>query len=346
MVMTPVYLFTLPGNPSVKISDDQLRSLLGDIEAQLHSSKIYLLAMAKLQNLLGCSAEPMKILLKAVRREAISLAFQQFVQPQKVTATPIYTPNNESETVKNHANINVKPETSNTENQPFQLREEFPANSPKNDPIKHLDAGQKRWFQVNKKADNDHLEKQNLAEKRREIICNTGEQLKQARQSQGLSLYQLHIYTHIPIHHLEAIENSKFDSLPEDTLLRRFISSMGNALGLNGTMLAASLPATDTLASISRHGQYYSKSSPSSHQPPIVLNSIHLYLGYTALMAGAMGGLTLISQQANNGRVLDPDIVNCDSYFISPSSQMSEVCMKPGINSHSLDANIAPPETF
>jgi cytoskeleton protein RodZ len=320
-----------------------LRSLLGDIEAKLHSSKIYLMTMGKLQNLLGCSAEPMKILLEAVGIEAISLAFQQFVQPAKVTETPISTPTTESETVKNGANINVKPEISNTENPAYQVPGEFPVNSAKNASINPVHPDIKKWFQVNRKTDNAHLENQNLAEQRREIICNIGEQLKQARESQGLSLYQLHTYTHIPIHHLEAIENSKFNSLPEDTLLRRFISSIGNALGLNGTMLAASLPATDTLASISRHGQYYSQ---SSHQSPIVLNSIHLYLGYTALMAGAMGGLTLTSQQANNGRVLDPDIVNCDSYFISPSSQMSEVCMKPGLNSRGLDTNIAPPETF
>jgi cytoskeleton protein RodZ len=343
MVMTPVYLFTLPGNPSVKISDDQLRSLLGDIEAQLHSSKIYLLTMAKLQNLLGSSAEPMKILLKAVGREAISLAFQQFLQPEKVTETHISTPTSESETVKNHASINVKSETSNTENQPYQVSAEFPVNSAKNAPINPVDPGIKKWFQVNKKSDNDDLEKQNLAEQRREIISNIGEQLKQAREFQGLSLYQLHIYTHIPIHYLEAIENRKFDLLPEDTLLRRFIHSMGNALGLNGTILAASLPANDPLLSIVPHRNDHPQSSP---QPPIVLNSIHLYLGYTALMAGAMGGLTLISQNANNGRVLDPDIVNCHSYPISPSSQMSAECMKPRLNSSGLDANVAPPETF
>jgi cytoskeleton protein RodZ len=343
MVMTPVYLFTLPGNPTVKISDDQLRSLLSNIEAQLHSSKIYLLTMAKLQNLLGSSAEPMKILLKAVGREAISLAFQQFVQPEQVTKTPISTPTSESETVKNDANINAKPETNHTENPTYQVPGEFTVNSAKNTHINPVDPGIKKWFQVNKKTDNAHLEKQNLAEQRREIICNIGEQLKQARESQGLSLYQLHIYTHIPIHYLEAIENRKFDLLPEDTLLCRFVRSMGNALGLNGTILAASLPANDPLLSIATHRH---DRPQSSHQPPIVLNSIHLYLGYTALMAGAMGGLTLTSQQANNGRVLEPDIVNCPSYSISPSSQMSEVCMKPGLNSSGLDANVAPPETF
>ncbi|PLZ31854.1 hypothetical protein CBP10_10835, partial [Fischerella thermalis WC558] len=77
MVTTPVYFLQILGNPSIEISQDELRSLLGEIEAELHNSQVYRRALATIQKLLGDSAEQGKMLLKAVGREAIGLAFRQ-----------------------------------------------------------------------------------------------------------------------------------------------------------------------------------------------------------------------------------------------------------------------------
>jgi hypothetical protein len=86
MTTTPVYLLTIPGNSSIQISQDELRSLLGQIETKLHRSKVYRNALATLQNLLGPSSEQAKVLFKAISREAIALSFQQFTTQQpKVT---------------------------------------------------------------------------------------------------------------------------------------------------------------------------------------------------------------------------------------------------------------------
>lgn len=49
---------------------------------------------------------------------------------------------------------------------------------------------------------------------------------------------------------MEAIENGNWELLPEDVFVRGFIRLMGNALGFNGTALAASLPAPEPTKSV------------------------------------------------------------------------------------------------
>ena len=345
MTMTPVYLFTIPGNPSIKISQDELRSLLGEIEAELHSSKVYLRAMATLQKLLGASGEPVKILLKAVGREAISLAFQQFAQQEKATEGHSVSPSPsvEAKIATDSPSIKVAPQTSTAYINETEVSPKATVKPEKSSEINSPGAALINWFKPNRKSDQAELAKQTAAEQRKEIMCRIGQQLKQARESQGLSLCQLNIYTHVPIHRMEAIENSNFDLLPEDTLVRGFIRVMGNALGLNGTNLAASLPATDTVQSILP--SWYGSTKPAGGSG-IDIRPIHLYVGYTALVAGAVGGVSLISQQTNTGRVLNPDIVTSPSSSVSQSSQNSEVNPKTGLKSSNVGSDISPPESF
>lgn len=82
MTMASAYLFNIPGNPTIQISKDELRSLLREIESELHRSKVYRLAVANVQKLVGSSDEQATNLFKAVGREAISLAFKQFAKKQ------------------------------------------------------------------------------------------------------------------------------------------------------------------------------------------------------------------------------------------------------------------------
>ncbi|MDB9373075.1 helix-turn-helix domain-containing protein [Nodularia sphaerocarpa] len=343
MNITPVYLFTIPGNPSIKISQDELRSLLGEIEDKLHSSKVYLRAMVTLKKLLGASAEPAKILLKAVGREAISLAFQQFTQPEEIPETNTVSPSNEAQTASDSSGIKVETQTSSPHIHENNASPELTVNSDKRGKINSPSAGMLKWFKPNKKPSPAELAQQRAATERREIMCKIGQELKQARESQGLSLCQLNIYTHVPIYQMEAIENSSFQLLPEDTLVRGFIRVMGNALGLNGAKLAATLPVPNAVQSILPAWQNPTKFSGGLG---IDIRPIHLYVGYTALVAGAMGGLSLTSGQANNGRVLNTDMVTSPSSSVSESSQMSEVCVTSGRKCSNLGSDIAPPEFF
>lgn len=371
MTTTPVYLLTIPGNSSIQISQDELRSLLGEIETKLHRSKIYRNALATLQNLLGPSSEEAKALFKAISREAIALSFQQFTTHQ-----PKVTDNQHSNTVDSPS---VEPENSdlsqslntvklNTNNLEANTNEEnLPSQSvpltfadrvaEKVSPDKVADNSVKakqdktnakkttHWLKRRLKPSKAEIAKQVAAEQRIETLRQIGQQLRQARESQGLSLSQLNVYTHVPIHHMEALESGNFELLPEDVYLRGFIRVMGNALGLNGTTLIASLPAPEIAKAILPISSKLKNSSPGLG---LNIRPVHLYVGYTALVAGAVGGLSLMSEQANTDRAVIPDEVTPSS--ASQSSQRMEPTATPGLRSStsgiSVGSDIAPPEAL
>ncbi|MFS0520246.1 hypothetical protein ACEYW6_37000, partial [Nostoc sp. UIC 10607] len=87
MVTTPVYYLQFLDNPNIEISQDELRSLLREIEVQLHRSGVYRRALAIVQKLIGEQTDQAQDLLKAVGREAIGLAFQQFAQQSQKVET-------------------------------------------------------------------------------------------------------------------------------------------------------------------------------------------------------------------------------------------------------------------
>ncbi len=370
MTTTPVYLLTIAGNSSIEISQDELRSLLGQIETKLHRSKVYRDALATLQNLLGASSEQAKVLFKAISREAIALSFQQFAtQEPKVTDnqqinTADVSPSTEIEngdlsqclsTVK----LNTKNPETNEEN--LRSHNQVADNSVKAKEDKTIPSGAARFWQkgtrdaIAKKPTHSlkrtlkpskaEIAKQLAAEQRIETLQKIGQQLQKARFAQGLSLMQLNAYTHVPIHHMEAIENGNVELLPEDVYLRGFIRVMGNALGLNGTTLIAALPVPEIAKAILPISSRVKNSSPGLG---LDIRPVHLYVGYTALVAGAVGGLSFMSQQANTDRALIPDEVTPSA--ASQSSQRREPTTTPGLRSSSsgvsVGSDIAPPEAL
>jgi cytoskeleton protein RodZ len=369
MTMTPVYLLNIPGNSTIQISQDELRSLLGQIEGELHRSKVYRRALATLQQLLGSSAEQAKVLFKAVGREAIGLAFQQFSQHNQTVDEP---DPNQAPTIKQTNYTEVSPETPqgpycdisnrittdatiNDSNSPSKSKSSVLEKTTKQTVKSQKDSPSiqtaLRWIKANKKSSKVEMAKQMQAEQRLEILRQIGQKLRQAREFQGLSLSQLNVYTHVAIRQMEAIENTNLELLAEDVYVRGFIRVMGNALGLNGTVLAASLPADEPVKSIlPACYQSNNKSSLLGFASGLELNSIHLYVGYTALVAGAVGGLSLMSQQqASADKALNPDIIIPPSSSLFKSTEKAEVT-KPGIKSSSaglsVGSDIAPPEAL
>lgn len=376
MTTTPVYLLTIPGNSSIQISQDDLRSLLGQIETKLHRSKVYRNALATLQNLLGPSSEEAKVLFKVISREAIALSFQQFTTQQpkvtdnqeKLTAdSPSVEPENGDlsqclSTVKlNTNNLETNTSEENLRSQSVPLaeplvrgasptgEEKVSHNQVADNSVKPKEgkANAKKpthWLKRTKKPDKTEIAKQLAAEQRIQTLQKIGQQLRQARFAQGLSLSQLNVYTHVPIHHMEALENGNFELLPEDVYLRGFIRVMGNALGLNGTTLIASLPAPEIAKAILPISSKLKNSSPGLG---LDIRPVHLYVGYTALVAGAVGGLSFMSQQANADRAVIPDEVTPSA---SQSSQRMEPTTTPGLRSSSsgvsVGSDIAPPEAL
>lgn len=350
--MTSMHLLTIPGNSPIEITRDQLRSLLSEIETELHQSKVYRRALRMLEKLLGASAEQGQALFKAVTREAIGLAFHKFAQQQHKVEDEHQLSDNESETpiieeadytelsqcltsVKAHANATIVTTS--------------PVNS---DPPKEIDSPKKKvlttWFKSKKKPSKAELAKQKAAEQRVESLRQIGQQLRQARESQNLSLSQLNVYTHVPIHYMEAVENGNWESLPEDVFVRGFVRVMGNALALNGTNLAGSLPAPE-LAKFIIPPKYQSKRSSVAFELPAI-RPVHLYLGYTALVAGSIGGLSVISQQANANKLIDSQAVTPSSSFTQSQHGKKQSITKPGLQSSTagvtVGSDISPPEAL
>ncbi|MGM3309252.1 helix-turn-helix domain-containing protein [Anabaena sp. WFMT] len=361
MTMASAYFFSIPGSSTVQISKDELRSLLREIESELHRSKVYRLAVANVQKLLGSSDEQATTLFKAVGREAISLAFKQFARKHEMVIDThpkiddIELSNVDLEPSSNSPQnlkiITSSPQLGLVENTPSslssttKLQPDVVANKTVEDKPKTKTPN--RWFRQHQKLSKSELAAQLAAEQRLETLRQIGQQLKQAREFQGLTLQKLNIYTHISVHQMQAVENADLESLPEDVLIRGFIRVMGNALGLNGTILANTLPIPNQTKSV-LPSWYHSKNY--SGKLNVEIRPIHLYVGYTALVAGALGGLSFVSQQTNNDTVQNSQVIVPTSSSLCQSTQKTEANFKPGLKSSTngvcVGSDISPPEAL
>ncbi|WP_414569004.1 helix-turn-helix domain-containing protein [Nostoc sp. CCY 9925] len=326
MVTTPVYYLQILGNPNIEISQDQVRSLLGEIEVQLHRSGVYRRALAIVQKLIGEQTHQAQDLLKAVGREAIGLAFQQFAQQyQKVEKVETATDTNQATEI-----VDSSPEI-HQEN--CTLQKQSSKNTAENSLWK------KPLQLLNHQKISQAEQADQAAQQRIDSLRQIGQQLQKTRQSKGLSLYHIHFYTHIRMELIEALENGNWQELPDDIFVRGFIRRYGDFLGLNGVTLAACLPVQAAIP-VAQSLSYQSKKGMGLEiRPP------HLYVGYTALLAGAMGGLAFMSQQQANTNI---SIEQDNSSSVSQSLKQESPTVKPGIKSTNtgvvVGSDISPPE--
>ncbi|WP_315787162.1 helix-turn-helix domain-containing protein [Fischerella sp. JS2] len=369
MVTTPVYFLQILGNPTIEISQDELRSLLGEIEAELHNSQVYRRALATIQKLLGDSTEQGKMLLKAVGREAIGLAFRQLAQHYQKVENPVEQLTNNQpptetadftqQTQQDNSNnlskylttvkFNTKENQENTKEENLPSQPNAVANAVANIATHENLTTVKtslEWLK-NKTVSKTEPTKHSVDERRTESLRQIGQQLRQARESRGLSLEQLCVYTYISANQMEAVENGNWELLPEDVFVRGFIRVMGNALGFNGTALAASLPAPETTKSVLPS---WGESKKTSRGVGFEIRPMHLYVGYTALVASAIGGLSYVSQQGETSRLVNQNAVTPTSSSVSDSLKHNESRTTPGIKSSNagvtVGPDISPPEAL
>ncbi|BAZ11028.1 hypothetical protein NIES4071_28520 [Calothrix sp. NIES-4071] len=360
--MTAVYSLSITGKSAIEISQDELRTILGEIEAELHRSRVYRRALATVKKMFGESSEEASQLFKAVGREAIGLAFHQFVQQQqKVQSIEPGTGSSsnsddakvdEGQRANDSAEHTSEPDGDLSEcltSAKFHSKAEHEKDAVVNTSSSGVEAKSVKksnlpWFNKTKKVKQAELARLAAEEQRANALSDIGNQLRQARELRGMSLIQLNIYTHVPIHQMQAIENGKWENLPEEVYVRGFIRVMGNALGLNGTNLISSLPAPEPAKTIAP--VWYKEQKNSSGGIGLNIKPMHLYVGYTALVAGAVGGLSIMSQQAEAKRLL-PDTNTTSSSTQTPKDK--ETNTKPGLQSNgkvSVGAQIAPPEAL
>ncbi|ERT07743.1 helix-turn-helix domain protein [Lyngbya aestuarii BL J] len=366
-----------------------MRSLLGQIETELHHSQVYQIALANLQKVLGDAAPKGEILIKAVGREAIQLALKQILIHQSQTIVQTVPKDNSSSngsssngsssngSSSNGSSSNGSHEvnsSSDTEEQASSMLEvatvspgeavndaaspevqllsvttqldETSSEAQTFDSDSVEDSSTQKPKKRKKRLTKAELVAQSI-QKREASLRQVGQELRQAREALSVSLTQLHRQTLVPLSHLRALETGEIDQLPEDVYLRGFICRLGNALGLNGTAMAASIPTPDPLQHLV---PTWSKAELDSN---FYLNSVHLYLGYAAILAGSLGGIAWLSQQSAPETSIPPEMQKLLQENGPQSRQHqseTDAASTPGLESSEmgvvLGADIAPPEAM
>jgi hypothetical protein len=73
-----------------------------------------------------------------------------------------------------------------------------------------------------------------------EQLKQIADRLKQAREDKGIALEEIASQTYIPLRLLKAMDEGKFERLPEPVFIQGFIRRYGDAIGLDGSDLAKS----------------------------------------------------------------------------------------------------------
>lgn len=325
---------TVAASETLGISPEELRRLMSQIEADLYHSQVYRRSKANLETMPGVAADSTKMLLKAVGREAIRLALQQFVR--QYHAAGATTASQEKAWQLSPLQATDRTPSRAIPN-PVVRSTNYPPNPVNHAPSKVATGrSQKSRWSAELTAP--------TAKEGQESLQQIGSQLRQARMALALDIRQLQSQTHIPLHHIEALEAGRVEELPEDVYVRGFIRRLGDVLGLDGAALVAALPAPEPVKSVLL---------PSAYQPEykasrFYLTPTHLYLSYTALVAGAVGGLAWISQQAPKEPVYEPDSFLPSQ--LNTSVQEADRSSLPGLKSSQngvvVGRDLAPPESL
>ncbi|XGV97984.1 MAG: helix-turn-helix domain-containing protein [Leptolyngbya sp. BL-A-14] len=354
------YCVSVPGG-NAEVSLNGLRAILGQVETELHHSEIYGQMLSSLKALPDDLNRQMQSMMRAMGREAIRLALRKMVRKKPsgmVQATEPSFANAASPT----AAPKVQPLTSVNPSVAVAADRTPPTLTvvPPTESQRPTDTRERKMLypptavsSIKPLKTNPHkkLSKRELAEKavfeaREAYLRDLGQMIRQVRQERSWSPYHLHLKTQVPLHQLEALETGRLERLPEDIYLQGFIRQIGNALGLDGNHMAASLP---TIASAV---------VPSWQQPKagskLRINSMQIYLGYAALMAG---GIAWVSHQSIPQRT-EPASPSSSATVVplpkasptqataakaNPKGAATSLSIKQGTSP--LPGNVSPPET-
>jgi len=381
MALKPEAYFGVTDHATIEIRQENFRSVLSQIEAELLCSDTYSHALASLQTMLGSAASAAEILIRAVSREAVKLAFDLFPQENKMelqlagqswaTVSPAIGTETafreleppvpvpvfywRSASVEAPATTESDSENSDRESNTSEDSKEAPQDEKKIESAapETVTVPGKSFpgfgFPKKPKKLTKEEEAAKAVQQREECLRELGRELRKGRQIRSLSLQQLHSQTLVPLHHIEAIENGEIEKLPQDIYVRGFIRRLGDALGLDGSAMANALPkpAESPIPSM------YLSVSDSESAEGFQMRPMHLYIGYTALMAGAVGGLGWLSQQPlMPGAQAVPQTPVTPPASVAPAQKSEEKAPQPGLKKSSshegmiVGADMAPPEVI
>ena len=138
-----------------------------------------------------------------------------------------------------------------------------------------------------------------INQQRAEALTEIGYQLREQRESQGLSIESIAAQTKIQRRIIEAIELANLSILPEPVYVRSFIRQYANVLGLDGISLAGQFPVDPIVST---------QAIRTSNELLIAkLQPLHLYALYALIIAASITGLSyLLRQTATHPTTTNP----------------------------------------
>lgn len=352
-------------NPTITITQGELRNMLQRIEADFIESKVYLQSLTGLENSLGKSVVNLSLTLGSLGREAIRLTFRELAKHCNIVATTteeqdekLSIPNSsynhhyskfESMVLKPQPPVPITVVEEEKDQSMHSNSSAFYSGHPSKDTNSHnlqphnlqstesILPPSKPTKKKGKKLTKLEMAAQ-LEQEREEGLREIGLIIHQARIKKGWSIDYLRSLTLITLHQIIALESGDLKTLPEDVYLRGFICRLATALHLDAQSLLQKLPPPD-IAKTTLPSWYHDPQSSSNYIKPI-----HLYLGYSTLVAGALGGLAVINPQET--RSLLPDLPTIFNSPNSPTPAQNSLKNKSEINSQIQETgrSIAPPE--
>ncbi|MBD0342206.1 MAG: helix-turn-helix domain-containing protein, partial [Microcoleus sp. Co-bin12] len=254
MALKPEAYFGVTDHATIEIPQENFRSVLSQIEAELLCSDTYSQALASLQTMLGSAASAAEILIRAVSREAVKLAFDLFPQENKMelqlagqswaTVSPAIGAETafreleppvpvpvfywRSASVEAPATTESDTENSAQDSNTSEDSKEAPQDENKIESAapETVTVPGKSFpgfgFPKKPKKLTKEEETAKAVQQREECLRELGRELRKGRQIRSLSLQQLHSQTLVPLHHIEAIENGEIEKLPQDIYVRGF----------------------------------------------------------------------------------------------------------------------------
>lgn len=327
------------------LPQEELTAILTQIESELYRTKVYRTALGILKQRLGESADGSAMLLQAVAKKAIWLTLKQWItqgqnDPETLNETELVVDDLDlSQSCGDRQESQALEDIRTPESHKQSLGDSDLTLNPSPLPSPE----RINPFQRHKKQQQAQQQAQIIAQQQQwaDRLTQIGQELQGARCDRGLSILELHQQTLVPCRHIEAIENGFLSKLPEDVYVRSFIHKMGDVLGLDGAKIANFLPVPPK----------QNAPIPSGHRQDFNLDlnvsPLHLYIGYTALMAGAIGGLGWM-----NGQSAPPIVPEPDPTLTAPTrdSRQGVLPMQiPGMSSQAIAcavSEIAPPEAL
>jgi cytoskeleton protein RodZ len=324
---------------------DTLALRIEQVEAQLHGSDVYGRAVDCLQQIAAERGADVQMLIRAIGREAIRLALQVSDDDAtviQVTQTPMVA--------------EIAPDPRLDEAAP----EEAPMAPATAMTVSKLNALQTLILKCQRKRPAEAVEAEPLPPTREQCLVALGVAVAKAREEKVMTLAQLHARTFVPLYHLQALERGEVDRLPQDIYLKGFLRRIENALVLESGTLMAYLPDEEALESGILPSWVKGKGvsiKPSKNIAGLEVNSAHLYLAYTAIMAGGICWISGQSAPKNNLAPIQidefrpnaaPVQVKADSLRLpkTTASQQSSKGHQAAKTKAPIKVSVAPPEAM